>query len=224
MAYGLHWEWRGFGTVDPDVRRRIEELPRYLPDDLAGVDSYYWYPGCEVNLKLREFGTRAGVKLKRLHDVDDKTGLQLWLEDEREDFPFPLQPDAVHQLARALGADVSPPARPMGRCTLFTVLREARPQLVVVAVHKTRSLRRWASGGRAVIVEVAEIASPERVTSVGVEDCAGLSASASAEEMAAARRDVTDALEALGLPAALSAVSYLEAVGAWATGGTVLSR
>ncbi len=222
MAYGLHWEWRGFGALDPEVRRRIEHLPRLFPGDLAGVDSYYWYPGCDVNLKLRDWEIRAGVKLKRLHDVDAGTGLQLWLEDEREDYPFPLQPDAVHRLADALGVDVSPPPRPMGRCTLLTLLREARPNLVVVAVQKTRSIRRWAAAGREVLVEIAEIASPERVTSVGVEDRAGLSGSASEEEMAAAKRDVTAALEGLGLPGALTAVSYLEAVGAWAAGGTVL--
>jgi hypothetical protein len=222
MAYGLHWEWRGFGTLDPEVRRRIEDLPRLFPGDLAGVDSYYWYPGCDVNLKLRDFGARAGVKLKRLCEVDAETGLQLWLEDEREDYPFPLRPDAVHRLASSLGVDVSPPPRPMGRCTLFTLLQEARPDLVVVAVQKTRSIRRWTVGDREVLVEIAEIASPERVTSVGVEDGAGLVGSASEQEMAAAKLDVTAALDGLGLPGALTAVSYLEAVGAWATGGTVL--
>jgi hypothetical protein len=224
MAYGLHWEWRGFGAVDPEVRRRIEGLPRLFPGDLTGVDSYYWYPGCDVNLKLREFGVRAGVKLKRLREVDAETGLQLWLEDEREDYPFPLQPDAVHRLGNSLGVDVSPPPRPMGRCTLLTLLREARSDLVVVAVQKTRSIRRWTTGGREVLVEIAEIASPERVTSVGVEDRAGLVGSASEEEMAATKLDVTAALDGLGLPGALTAVSYLEAVGAWATGGTVLRR
>jgi hypothetical protein len=222
MAYGLHWEWRGFGALDPEVRRRIENLPRLFPGDLAGVDSYYWYPGCDVNLKLRDFEARAGVKLKRLRDVDAETGLQLWLEDEREDYPFPLQPDAVRRLTGALGVDTSPPPRPMGRCTLLTLLREARPGLVVVAVQKTRSIRRWTAGDREVLVDIAEIASPERVTSVGVEDGAGLVGSASEEEMAAAKLDVTAALGALGLPGTLTAASYLEAVAAWAAGGTVL--
>jgi hypothetical protein len=222
MAYGLHWEWRGFGTLDPEVRQRIERLPPLFPGDLAGVDSYYWYPGCDVNLKLRDFAARAGVKLKRLHEVDAETGLQLWLEDEREDYPFPLQPDAVRRLGGSLGVDVSPPLRPMGRCTLLTLLRQARPDLVVVAVQKTRSIRRWTAGDREVLVEIAEIASPERVTSVGVEDGAGLADSASEEEMAAAKLDVTAVLEELGLPGALTAGSYLEAVAAWATGGTVL--
>lgn len=222
MAYGLHWEWRGFGALDPEVRRRIEDLPRLFPSDLAGVDSYYWYSGCDVNLKLRDWEIRAGVKLKRLQDADAGTGLQFWLEDEREDYPFPLQPEAVRRLADALGVEVSPPPRPVGRCTLVTLLRQAHPDLVVVAVQKTRSIRRWVAADREVLVDIAEIDSPERLTSVGLEDCAGLSGSSSPQDVEAAKLDVLAAREALGLPGALTAVSYLEAVGAWAAGGTVL--
>jgi hypothetical protein len=222
MAYGLHWEWRGFGALDRAGRRRIEELPRLFPGDLRGVDSYYWYPGCDVNLKLRDFGAGAGLKLKRLRAVDDEAGCQLWHEDEREDFPFPLQPEAVRRVAEALGVDVSPPPRPMGRRSLLTLLREARPDLVVVAVRKTRSVHCWAAGGREVLVDIAVITAPERVTSVAIEDRAGLDASASAEELAAAKADVLAAREALGLPGALTPASYLEAVGMWAAGGSVL--
>lgn len=222
MAYGLHWEWRGFGGLDAGSRRRIENLPRLFPSDIEGVDSYYWYPGCDVNLKLRDWGRRAGVKLKRLRTVDDETGCQLWYEDEREDFPFPLQPAAVHRLAEALGVDMSPPRRSIGRCTLLTLLQEARPDLVVVPVRKIRSIRRWGPEGREILVEIAEISAPERLTSVGMEDRAGLTDSASAEEMAAAKADVLAAREALGLPGALTTVSYLAAVGTWAAGGTLL--
>lgn len=223
MAYGLHWEWRGFGTLGATIGQRLADLPRLFPDDIEGVDSYYWYPGCDVNLKLREFGARPGVKLKRLRDIDAETGLELWLEDEREEFPFPLGPDAVALMADALGLELSPPPRSMGRCSLLTLLREARPDLVVVAVRKRRSLRRWRGGDREVLVEIAEIRSPERVTSVGIEDRAGLSGSPTAGQLDAAKSDLTAALQALDLPGALAPLSYLEAVGRWAVGGKVLT-
>ena len=32
MAYGEHWEWRAFGVVAPDLRRRILALQPALPD------------------------------------------------------------------------------------------------------------------------------------------------------------------------------------------------
>lgn len=224
MAYGLHWEWRGFGALDPAARERIEALPRMFPDDAAGVDSYYWYPGCDANIKVRDWQWRSGVKLKRPRDHDAESGLRLWLEDAQEDFAFPLTAAAARTLAAALGVEALPPERPMGRCTLLTMLREARPDLVVVAVRKTRSLRRWMVGEREVLVDLADIASPEQVTSVGLEDHAGLSSSSSAEELEAAKRDVLAAREALGLSGALKPASYLEAVGEWAVGGAVIRR
>jgi hypothetical protein len=222
MAYGLHWEWRGFGALEPTVRLLIEGLPRLFPSDAAGVDSYYWYPACDVNIKIRDWEIRSGVKLKRPRDHDAETGFRLWLENEREDFSFPLGTEAARTLAGALRVEALPPERPMGRCSLLTLLREARPDLVVVAVRKTRSIRRWVAGDREVLVDIAEITSPELVTSVGLEDCAGLSGSSSAEEVEAAKRDVVAAREALGLPGALTSASYLDAVGAWATGGAVV--
>ncbi len=224
MAYGLHWEWRGFGELDPLVRRRIEDLPRLIPGDLQGVDSYYWFPGCDVNLKVRDWGSRAGVKLKRLLEVDDVAQLELWLEDEREDFPFPLRAESVSTVAAALGVEVAPPLRPMGRCSLLTLLREARPDLVVVAVHKARSLRRLGVGDRELSVELAEVTAPEHLTSVGLEDRAGLSGASSPEDQAAAKRDLLDARDALGLPGGLAPLSYLAAVGAWATGRALLTE
>jgi len=84
VAYGLHWEWRGFGVVPAPVRERIERLEPQFDAPAKLRDEYLRIPGCRLNLKLRS-GERPSLKFKRLRRFDPATGLELWEERAEED-------------------------------------------------------------------------------------------------------------------------------------------
>ena len=100
MAFGLHWEWRGFGNLSRELIERIERLPRKFPSDQEVVDEYLWFPGSSLNLKLRE----GSLKLKRLLETSGE--FERWLEDEDENYRFPLVPEALDTVLFALGLPV----------------------------------------------------------------------------------------------------------------------
>jgi hypothetical protein len=200
MAFGRHWEWRGFGPLSGPARSRIEALPLKYPASQKVVDRYLWIPACLINVKLRF----NDLKFKRL--VGEADGLECWVEDEAENYPFPVAPEVVAELAAELGVPARRPAAsvPNG-VELVALLREAAPGVAVVEVNKERWQHEWSppEGGDPVLVEVAEILAPERITSVALEH-------PSARPVAAAR----DALR----PPEMRRRSYLEAVAIWARG------
>jgi hypothetical protein len=205
MAFGKHWEWRGFGRLEAARRRALEGLPLKFRDSQRVSDEYLYVPGAAINVKLRE----GRLKFKRLLEARD--GLERWLEDEAENYPLPLAPAAVVRLAHDLGVRIDPPPAPIAeRSALVALIGSAAPGLQVVTVEKERWQREWREGasGTPVTVELAEILAPERVTSVGLEhpEAAG----------------VARALEALGLKPALRHLNYLEALALWAAGRSVL--
>jgi hypothetical protein len=60
MAFGVHWEWRGFGSVSDAFFGRYGNLAyEFGPQKIE--DIYIWVPGLEVNLKIRE-GEEGGLK------------------------------------------------------------------------------------------------------------------------------------------------------------------
>ncbi|UCG88970.1 MAG: hypothetical protein JSW71_10720 [Gemmatimonadota bacterium] len=215
MAYGLHWEWRGFGHLDDRIRQRITGL-RPLGSQLATVcDRYIWIPGCSANVKLRSWGSIAGLKFKRLIEEDRQSQLQLWLERPEEDYTFPIQPPVILELAKILGVEL-PGDRAIGDSReLITMLQNATADACVVRVEKSRRAFIWDHTRDAVLVDLAEIRAPVETTTVGLEDTAHLGDRSSAAEVRAANRSVTAAKADLGLPASLETKSYLDILPIW---------
>ena len=199
MAVGHHWEWRGFGKPAAGLRSRIFGLEPKFPDPQELLDEYLWAPGCRVNLKLRE----GSLKFKRLEAKTES--LELWNEPADENHGFPLEREVVRKLLGDLGADARRAAPVESRSELLALLGAVMPEAKVIGVRK----KRWQMelGPSRTTVELAEIYLPESMTSIGLEH----------ED---ARR-VEEAVEALGLPGTLRAMSYMDAIECWARGEKV---
>lgn len=211
MTVGKHWEWRGFGHVDEQIKQRIRSLPSLLDAEWQVTDHYLWAPGCPVNVKLRG----NDLKLKRFLAARD--GLEQWLEDEAELFPFPLAPALVAELASTLGVSLAHlPQVPLDQSHLLALLFNASPPVRLIAVTKKRWLYRLdaVEGTRfdpAVLVELTDISAPERLTTIALEH--------------PQVQPVQSAHQALGLAAAnLAVCNYLQVLRLWAQGQRVLQR
>lgn len=208
MAFGQHWEWRGFGPIDDAHRRALEALPMKFPDAQVITDEYLWSPRCRTNVKLR----LGDLKLKRLVRVE--RDLELWLEDPDENYAFPLEQAPLLSLFEALGVEsASVPGHPLEREELLALLKRHAREVRVVSVDKSRRQHELAlSGGTAesgsgVTVELAEIHAPERILSIGLEH----------ERLEA----VAHARDTLDLERQMRRLNYFEALEIWARGGTV---
>ncbi|MBI3267797.1 MAG: hypothetical protein HYZ53_02150 [Planctomycetes bacterium] len=200
MAFGTHWEWRGFGRLSPALRARLGALPALFPP-APTHDEYLWAPGAAVNVKLRW----GALKFKRLLATEGEFGS--WVEDPGEFLLFPLGAATLAQLGKDLG--VSMPAalpRRVDREALLNLLQNAVPPVRRVSVRKLRVLREWEDRGMTtpVTVDTAEISEPESSFSVGLEH--------------ADRRALARCLAALGLASELRRMNYLEAIALWAEG------
>lgn len=211
MAVGAHWEWRGFGRLDEALKQRIRSLSSLLDVEWQATDFYLWAPDCPVNVKLRG----NDLKLKRFLAARD--GLEQWLEDETEVFPFPLDPAVVAGLCADLGVlpSVLPPT-PLDQPGLLALLLSGSSPVHLIPVAKRRRLCWLSLSGNVqidppVLVELTEIAAPETLTTVALEH----------PQHAA----VQGALDALGLSARpLLPLNYLQVLALWAVGQRVLDR
>ena len=203
MAFGVHWEWRGFGVLSEVLDKELRTLPALFPDSQVVTDRYLWSPGCEINFKLR-FGD---FKIKRCIETVEG-GVSRWIEDPEENYSFPLQPAVFDEVAGALGAGCSPAEAPVAsEEQLLESLGAAGMGLRVISVAKERWQYR-APLHRDGIVELAEISAPEKIVSVSVE-----------HETEVGVREI---MVRLGLPGELASVSYLEALEVWGQEGTFL--
>ncbi len=219
MPYGTHWEWRGFGTLDPEVEERIMRLPRAYPTPRSVTDQYIWTPGLTTNVKLRSWSGGASLKFKRLLQNDAEIGLQLWMEREDEDHQFPVTRGTIAELEDELNVELGVSGE---RCTygsLLAGLGSARVKLI--PVEKLRWLFRWPSDVGHVFVDLAELGRPVHTQTVGIEDALGTSGVDDDQLTGMARDLVLEARESLGLPDGLRRLSYLEAVASWEEKGLV---
>ena len=204
MAFGRHWEWRGFGNLEGSLRSAIESLALKFPNHQEVTDQYLWAPGCDFNLKLRF----SNFKIKRLIQKHAE-GIEEWLEDEEENYEFPLAPGVVAQAARALRIGL--PERfeePVEESAdLVRIFRANAPLFRLIQVKKKRWLHLAPDIG-GVLVERVEIYEPENVASVAVE---------SPDPNA-----LLEVMRTLGLPASLKTMNYLKALKIWNGGGRVL--
>jgi hypothetical protein len=202
MAYGEHWEWRSFGAVEPDLRRRLLALQPAAPDPWQVEDVYLHAPGCAANVKLRG----GELKLKRFLARDGD--LERWLEDPAEVWPLPLTTEVAALAAAALGvAAPGLPGQVLDQETLLEWLGRAAPPVQSIAVRKTRHLRFLSLPGVApdVLLELADIAAPQAIASLALEHPAA--------------EPVHRAGALLGLHAAtLTPMNYMQALDLWASG------
>lgn len=217
MPYGIHWEWRGFGTLEPGVEERIRRLPLAYPTARSVTDHYIWAPGLTTNIKLRSWSSGTSLKFKRLLRNDAQLGVQLWMELEEEDYQFPIAPAAIANLQDELKVELGMTAVRWTDETLLTRLRAAGAQLV--RISKLRWLFRWQTDARLAFVDLAELSCPVRTFTVGVEDALGITDAHDARQTGEARDLVLEAKESLGLPDGLTRLSYLEAVASWQENG-----
>ena len=220
----MHWEWRGFGTISQSFRDTCAQLEKAYPDASGPQkveDIYFWVPELSVNLKVREgTGTEDGLKIKRLLDTRD--GIEKWLEDPDEIYLFPLGRTALNKLWQELakvGIELpDAPAAGLSRAATLALLTEADSEIREVKVKKERDEVLWRSSEHVVKIEIAEITSPRNTVSVGLENWTEeVDASLSDAELYAA---ILAAKRALEIDQEnLKAMSYLEAIGTWASEG-----
>lgn len=208
MAFGVHWEWRGFATPHSASVDRILALSPKFPTSQVLTDHYLWVPGASVNVKLR----LGDLKFKRLVATEDD--YERWVEQESENHAFPIDPSVVEGLFGSLGIPLrSVPQGPVGRAAFLELIGRDAPSVRLVSVDKERQQYDWLGLGglhdEPVIVEVARIGLPQRLTSVGLEH-------PDLSRVRAAR-------EALGLSSGFRSLSYLEAVAAWGRGDRIVA-
>lgn len=221
MALGRHWEWRGFGTISPDLRARWSVLDYALPDrqwhDV--VDHYLWVPGYGVNAKMRS-GPPIGdcLKFKRLRARWNE--LQLWHEDPEDIHRFPLPWSRLAAFADELHIKLpSPPQEQIGFDETLAVLQEATPPVQVIEVRKHRLARLWRHAGMEVLIEIAEISRPEVISSLCLESTLELTQWSGPDQMAAARDSVRDSVAGMSVEAEkLQVLNYIDALTVWADG------
>ena len=201
MAFGMHWEWRGFGVISSTLEEKLRALVPLFPDSQVVTDRYLWSPGCSINFKLR-FGD---FKIKRCLEQEEG-GVAKWQEDPGENYSFPLAGGVLGEVVSALGGtDEGAGDAVESEAELLDRAGLAIAGLQVVAVAKER----WQYGAPVLeggIIELAQISLPEEIISVSVE-----------HESAEGVREI---MEVLGLPGELKSFSYLEALETWGNGGT----
>ena len=181
------------------------------------TDTYVWVPKLQINLKLRAGnGDKDGLKFKRLKDEDGD--LEQWEENREEMYEYPLVVEAWKKLGEELGKlNVGLPAmprEPLDREATLRLLRQADARVRLIEVTKRRKASLWSGPDGEVKVEIADISSPQTVSSVGLENWGELAAPDEA-----AKGTLLVARKALGTPKEpLTPMNYLQAVGNWADG------
>ena len=201
MAFGTHWEWRGFGKLSGVLGGEIRSLRALFPESQVVTDRYIWSAGCDINFKLR----LGDFKIKRCLEVAE-SGIARWSEDPAENYSFPLAAEVFNELVEALGCVGEPAVEPVAtEQDLLDRLGAGGSDLKVVVVEKER----WQYRAPILedgIIELAQISSPEETVSVSVE-----------HESAAGIQEI---MKATGLPGGLKSLSYLDALEIWGKGGT----
>lgn len=213
MPYGKHWEWRGFGQLDPEIRENITRLPPAYAAAHTVTDQYLWVPGLETNIKLRTWTGGASLKFKHLLLTDVESGIELWQEHRRDDYVFPLAAEPLQRLRTQLGVDLGCADHASDPGLLAAELM--RSGVEVVPFSKLRRLFVWSGNLSDTFVELAELSTPVPLNTVGIEDRHGLCDESTSEQINDALRAVTDARTALGLPGTLRTGSYLSVVADW---------
>ena len=168
MAFGTHWEWRGFGAVNSKLAEQFSALKASVSSNQV-VDTYIYAPGLKTNIKIRT-GHQSGIKFKR--PVKFADNFELWTEREDELFDFPLTKadrDRVRNIldGTELNRIGSLPTDVKTADDALSWLSEAGYELI--KVKKDRETRVWHHADRSVMVEWACLSLPQFITSISLE-------------------------------------------------------
>ena len=216
MAFGMHWEWRGFGSVSEAFFERYGSLA-YGYGPLKVEDIYLWTSGLKVNLKIRE-GEEGGLKFKRPFGRDGC--FQRWVERPGDLYPLPLQRQGWEVLAAEL-ADAGlvlgpyPEEAPDHDQLLFLLERTGCQSVLVV---KDRGGRWWQGPNGRVLVEWSLVQKPQILLSVSLES----------EDLSAEGNELTDGQARADLQAAIAefdldheslvSMNYMDVLAMWLNG------
>ena len=215
MALGLHWEWRGFGSVSSRFAESYRELPLLFKTQTV-EDSYLWIPGLSVNAKLRS-GADGDLKFKRLKERDGE--LEKWFEKPEEIFDFPLSINAWKILSGVLKTvNVELPEwteKARNRDEVLNILREKDCR--IVSMMKQRDARLLKTKHADIKVEWASISGPQQLTSIALES--GFENPEQNLTDEEAKEALLIAIQELELQIEpLQVMSYLGAIEKWAKG------
>jgi len=206
MSKGTHWEWRLFGALSADERKRVE---RQCSEDVREkilIDEYLWHDECQVNVKIR----KKKLKFKHLiRSTDD--GCQLWSEDEISKFTFPLKRAAIERLETDM--KVTAPSALKAGVPSIDAFKAAlpffSPSLRIVAIHKHRFLYAYTHQGISYHLEIAHIQSPIPAWTICIESHA-----VSMQQCAESLSTFKKARDHLAVPASMQVKGYDELLSA----------
>lgn len=218
MAYGLHWEWRGFGALDDATTERVSALGA-RSDVVEVVDQYIWTPHISVNLKVRSWAGGRRLKVKRPVDRIAETGIELWAEHPEDDHELPITSDTATRVLREWGLPIRVSGASVDAAELLECVRRTDPNVRVVSVRKVRSWAATRVGKTMLQVERADILEPQRIGSLGIEDVSGLQRESPPQLFEQAH----EAVRALynHLAPQWEPSNYMRAVASWARGGLI---
>jgi hypothetical protein len=205
MSKGIHWEWRVFGPLTENERKRIETRCSELVREKIMSDEYLWRDASRSNVKIRKNKLKFKQLIKTTAD-----GCQLWREDDSLKFKFPLKYTAIELLERDLNVK-APPFLKFG-CMSSEELKNAlplfKPSLKLFCIRKHRFLYQYAYRNTAFNLEISQILSPLQLSTLCIETPgAGMQA---AEEQLNHFRDARDSLD---LPDTMQVMGYVELLG-----------
>ena len=192
------WEWRAFvPIIEPDFRQNILNLPKMHGKPIIVNDRYIFRIGSNRNIKIRG----QDLRIKRIVKLSKKR-IGLWTT---EAYSFPISAYLFNYMTNTLNVSL-PKREAKDGAQLVSILSHATPLIRIVRVVKHRELRRWPpKDPEGVIVELAEIIVPEKVTSVGIEH----------HDL----KRVNEAVERLRLPGpSMKVIYYNDCIKVWAEG------
>jgi hypothetical protein len=134
------WEWRAFGIrVDPDICRKILNLPIKAGKSIKMLDRYICRVGCDINIKIRD----QDLKIKNFHDKTH-AGIEQWTT---EVYNFPISAPLFENITKALKIDLPGRVIRDGK-QLMSILSQVTSSVRVISVQKQRELHVWPSGDR----------------------------------------------------------------------------
>lgn len=219
MAYGLHWEWRGFGSISSRFAEVFSGLETIYPSNET-TDRYLWFPGMQVNVKLRQ-GTENGLKFKYLEATEGD--FEAWIENEKDFFPFPLGESGRETLLNFLTkSDLPEPEHPLPKSADYKSMKGWLENIGCrfITVQKTRESKVLHGNRGSVIVEWASISAPQPIVSIGLENQSD-DENQNVEQLEGKKivEEIYDQLSLQDEP--LKPMNYLEAIEIWASNGKI---
>lgn len=153
------WEWRIFGQLDLLKIKQIQVFPKKFDKSYTIEDRYLWYPGCNTNIKFRT----SDLKIKKCVDIDEN-GIE---KREVYFYQFPLCDNTLNNIKAQLSLNL-PKNIIKNEKELIQIVKTIQPSLQLITVKKQRQSY-YGPNNKNLTVELAEILSPEKISTVSIE-------------------------------------------------------